>query len=78
MASYKFETECYPLGSCLVDARRPLLFMAGQVFLPMERLDQCIMKIHNACYRGERRPRAKKILFMFKIFLPYHKMSLLF
>ena len=38
MAPYKIEKECYLLGSCLVSARRMLLFMAEQAFLPMGRL----------------------------------------
>ena len=34
MAPYKIRKECYLLRSCLADARRMLLFVVGQVFLP--------------------------------------------
>ena len=53
----KIKKECYLFRSCLVGARRMLLFMVDQVFLPMEKMGRfggCIMQIFNGGYSGER------------------------
>ena len=48
MTPYKIKKACYLLRSFLVGARRMLLFMVEQVFLPMGSFGGCIMQIYNA------------------------------
>ena len=70
---YKIKKECYLLRSCLIDARRMVLFMVKQVFLPMGE----VWWMHNAdaqcTVQGEGRPKGKEEFFMFKFFLSCHK-----
>ena len=47
-APYKIKKECYLLRSCLVGARRMLLFMVEQVCLLMERFGGCVTQIYSA------------------------------
>ena len=56
---HKLKKECYLLRSCLVDARRMLLLMVEQVFLPIEEVWS--IQIHNAQEEGERRPKGREI-----------------
>ena len=59
MILYKMKQEgCLP-RSCLVDARRMLLLMVEQVFLPIEEVWS--IQIHNAQEEGERRPKGREI-----------------
>ena len=46
--------------SCLVDARRLLLFIAEQVFLLMGRFGQCLIWVHKAQLKGERKPKGRE------------------
>ena len=59
MTPYKVKTECYLLRSCLVDARRMLLLMVEQVFLPIEEVWS--IQIHSAQEEGERGPKGREI-----------------
>ena len=59
MTPYKIKKECHLLRSCLVDARRMLLFMVEQVFLPIEEVWS--IQIHNAQGEEERRPKGREI-----------------
>ena len=61
MTPYKIKKECYLLRSCLVNARRMLLFMVEQVFLPVEEV--WLIQIHNAQEEEERRPKSRNIFF---------------
>ena len=60
MTPYKIKKGCYLLRSCLVGARRMLLFMVEQVFLLMAE----VWLMHNAdtpCTVGEvRRPKGRE------------------
>ena len=73
MIPYKIKKEYYLLRSCLVDARRMVLFMFEQVFLLMGE----VWSMHDAdtpCRVGEgRRPTDREEHFIFKFFLPCHK-----
>ena len=73
MWPYKIKKECYLLRSCLVDAKKTLLFMVEQVFLPMAE----VWWMHNAWWgRGE--ARGQRGIFMFKCFLSCCKMWIFF
>ena len=53
MTAYKIIRECCVLRSCLVDAKRMLLFMAELVLLLIGEVWWCIMKVYNAKRGGE-------------------------
>ena len=79
---FKIKIICSLLRSCLVDPRRMSFFMVEQVLPPMGRISQCIMWIHDARWRGERkwncREGGNNNIFTFKIFLFCHKIWILF
>lgn len=60
VTSNEFKKECCLLRSCL-GARRMVLLMTEQVFLPIQRLGGCIRQIHKAQERRPRRPRGGEI-----------------
>ena len=77
LTPYKMKQECYLLRSCLVDAGRMLLFMVEQVFLPRKE----VWPTHYAnmqCSKGKGETKGQRRVFMFKFFLSYHKIWILF
>ena len=74
MASHDpLKKECYLLRSCLVGARRMLLFMVEQVFLLMGEVGRCMIQIYNAQERGERRLKGRDNFLFLNFFLSCHK-----
>ena len=73
VAPYKIRKECYLLRSCLADARRMLLFVVGQVFLPKgEVWLMCHADTQCTVGRGKE-TKGQKEIFLFKFFLSCHK-----
>ena len=75
---YKIKKECYHLKSWLVGTRRMLLFVIEWVFLPRGE----VWLMHNAdtqcTVEGREKAKGQKKVFMFKFFLPCHKIWILF
>ena len=61
MTAYKLKEECYLLRSCLIDARRMLLFMVEEVFLPVRE----VWLMPNVQRRGEVQSAEEKKGFVF-------------
>ena len=61
----EIKKECYLSRSCPINAKRMLLFMIEQVFLPMGEFGWCIMQIHNHSWGGGGGEEAKGQSFFF-------------
>ena len=64
---YKLKKECCLLRSCLADARRMLVFMVEQVFLPMGKFGRCQVQMHNAQCGERGDQRAEKNFLCFSV-----------
>ena len=67
MTLYKIKKERYHLRSCLVDARRMLLFMVEQILLLMGEVGS-MHKADTQCTVGGEEAKRQRIIFMFKFF----------
>ena len=61
----EIKKECYLSRSCPINAKRMLLFMVEQVFLPMGEFGWCIMQIYNHSWDGGGGEEAKGQSFFF-------------
>ena len=75
---YEIKKECYLLRSCLVDARRMLLFMVHRYSCPWERFGWHKTQINNTPSGERRGQKAENNLLKKKFFLSCHKIWILY